>query len=291
MDFTHLYGTRVIKTLSDGSSQTIRGFLDRTEQNVAEGMLHVQFRVRMWMTAEKNDILLPCMGFTNVSTLWTLGDALPACKVIVGPAGAPEVTYDGCFVSDWVCSGQKGQNPIQLDIGFIGKTRVTANAGTFFVSNTNPPLFEGWVYGYPDGTYSTTRFNVLGADRYFPQFRLGAGYGVITEFNQSVNATSLCPTDHDITFGASSLYSVCDSSLDLLSEPMSGDTTGGPLTIDLEREVEATTYQTIFNLANAKLIAREHDIVKNDFNRLPIQARGYALASGGPALTITNVAS
>lgn len=291
LDFTHFYGDRVVKTLSDGSSQTIRGTLDRTEQNVAEGMLHVIFRVRMWMTALKNVVLLPCMGFTNVSTLWTLGDTLPACKVIVGPAGAPEITYDGCYVSDWFVMGQKGQNPIMIDIGFIGKTRVENPAGTFFISQSNPAMTEGWVYGYPDGTYSTTRFNLLGADRYFPMFRLGLNNGIVTEFNQNTNATNICPTDHDLTFGASSLYSVCDSSTDLVTEPMSGDTTGGPLTIDLERTVEATTYETIFNVANAKLIARDTSITKNDFNRLPIMARGYALAAGGPMLTITNVAS
>lgn len=291
IDFTHFYGDRVIKTLSDGSTQTVRGTLDRTELNVAEGMLHVAFRVRMWMSAAKNQVLLPCMGFTNVSTLWTLSDILPACKVIVGPAGAPEMTYDGCVVSDWICSGQKGQNPIMLDIGFIGKTRVTNAAGTFFTSQTSPAMTEGWVYGYPDGTYSVTRFNVLGADRYFPLFKLGLNNHVVTEFNQSTTATNLCPTDHELTFGSSSLYSVCDSSTDLLSIPMSGDTTGGPLTIDLERQVEATNYQTIFNVANAKLIGRDTSISKADFNRLPIMARGYALAAGGPMLTITNVAS
>lgn len=288
MDFNHFYGDRVIKTLSDGSSQTIRGTLDRVDKNVAEGMLHVRFRVKMWMSALKNEKLLQCMGLTNVSTLWTLGDTLPPCKVIVGPSGAPEVTYNDCIVTDWFVSGQKGQNPIQIDIGFVGKTRTTAAAGTFFVSQTNPALVEGYVYPYPDGTYSVTRFNVLGADRYFPLFRLGLDYHVIEEFNQSVVATNLCPTDHDLTFGASSLYSVCDSSTDLLSIPMSGDTSGGPLTIDLEREVEGDTFETIFNIANAKLIARDPSIVKNDFNRLPIMARGFATDSE-PLLKITNV--
>lgn len=291
MDFTHFYGERVVKTLSDGSSQTIRGVLDPVSTNVAEGMLHVQFRVRMWMSAAKNEILLPCMGFTNVSTLWTLVDLLPPCTVIVGPSGAPEVTYNNCVVTDWVCSGQKGANPIQLDIGFIGKTRVPNPAGTFFVSQTSPSMLEGYTYPYPDGTYSVTRFNVLGADRYFPLFRISNDNGVISEFNQSVSATNLCPTTHNLTFQSNTLYSVCDSSTDLLSVPMSGDVSGGPLTVDLERTVEATTYETIFMVANAKLIARDTSIEKNAYNRLPIQAKGYALPDGTPMLRVTNIAS
>ncbi len=288
MDFTHVYGITVVKTLSDGSSQTIRGRLNRTEQNVGEGVLIVRFRVVMWLTNPKFNILLPCMGFTNVSTLWTLVDALPEVKVIVGPAGAPEVTYDGCVVTDWNVIGRKGGDPIAIDIGFIGKTRTPHTAGTFFTSTTSPTLVEGWIYEFPDGSFNRTQFSLGGATRLFPIFKLGLNYHVIDEYLNSVTATNLCPTDHDLTFGTNSLYTVCDSTDDLLSEPMSGDTTGDPLVIDLQRTVDATTYITTFNVANLKLIARDPDITKTRFNMLPIQGRGYELAAGGPLLTITN---
>ena len=39
MDFVEVHSTKVFKSLSDGSSKTIRGTLDPINQNVAEGML------------------------------------------------------------------------------------------------------------------------------------------------------------------------------------------------------------------------------------------------------------
>ena len=291
MDFIDVHSTKVFKTLSDGSSKTIRGTLDPVDVNVAEGMLFVQFRTKLWLTAAKMAVLLPCLGFTNTSgNDWTLGDSLPASKIIVGPSGSPEVTYDGAVPTDVTWEGRKGSDPIMMDIGWIAKTRATANAGTFFVSQTSPAMTEGYVYPYPDGAYNVTRLEVEGADRLFPLFRLRLDYGVISEFNQSVTATNLCPTKHDLTFGASALYSTCDSSTDLLSVPMSGDVTGASLTIDLERLVGVTTYETIFNVANMKLLAQDPNIVKNDFIRLPINGKGYATDSTA-MLIITNVAS
>lgn len=290
MDFISVHSTKVFKSLSDGSSKTIRGTLDPVDVNVAEGMLFVQFRTKLWLTAAKMEILLPCLGFTQVGDDWTLVDALPASKIIVGPGGAPEVTYDGAVPTDVTWEGRKGSDPIMMDIGWIAKTRTTAAAGTFFVSTTSPAMTEGYVYPYPDGAYNVTTYNVQGADRQFPLFRLHLDYGTISEFNQSVTATNLCPTDHNLTFGASALYSTCDSTTDLLSDPMSGDVTGDSLTIDLERLVGATTYKTIFTVANMKLLAQDVNIVKHDFNRLPINAKGYS-SGGDPMLVITNVAS
>jgi len=290
LDFTHVYGTSVVKHISDGSSQTIRGTLDRVDSNVGEGMLIVRFRVQMWMTALKNEILLPVMGFTNVSTLWTLGDSLPETTAIVGPAAAPETTYGGCVITDWVASGRKGDDPILWDIGFIGKTRTPNPIGTFFVSQTDPAMTEGYTYPYPSGSYSHTQYTYMGATRHFPLFQLRHNYHVIDEYLNSVNATNLCPTDHDLTFGTNALYSTCDSTTDLLSEPMSGDTTGSQLIVDLQRTVGSDVYQTQFDVANVKLIARDFDISKNAFNRLPIFGRGYAPADGSRAmLQITNV--
>lgn len=291
MDFIEVHSTKVIKTLSDGSSKTIRGTLDPVEVNVAEGMLFIRFRTRLWITAAKMAILLPCLGAVNTSgNIWTLEDSIAPSKIIVGPSGAPEVTYDGAIPTDVIWEGRKGSDPQMMDIGWIAKTRVPATAGTFFISQTSPVMLEGYVYPYPDGQYNVTRFNLEGLDRQFPLYRLALDFGTIDEFNQSVTATNLCPTKHDLTFSASSLYSVCDSTTDLLSTPMSGDVTGDELVIDLERIVGATTYETIFTVANVKLIAQDPNIKKNDFNRLPINGKGYATVSS-PMLTITNKAS
>lgn len=290
MDFID-FVSKNVKSLVDGSEKAIRGTLDPIDTNVAEGVLFVQGRIRMWMTPQKNDILLPCFGFTESPTdTFTLGDSLPACKLIVGPSGSNEITYDNCLVTDWTMMGQKGSDPILLDIGWMGTTREPATAGTFFVSQTNPSMVEGYALPYPDGSASITRFNYLNIDRYFPMFRLSMDYGVIREFNQSVNATKLCPTKHELTFSTNALYSTCDSTTDLLETPMTGDVSGDDLVIDLQRVVGSATYRTIVTVANAKLIASDPSIRKNDWVRLPINIRGYATGAT-PLLSILNDAT
>jgi len=290
MDFIQ-FVSKSVKSIVDGSDKSIRGTLDPTGENVAEGMLFAQGRFRMWMTAAKNDILLPCFGATQSPTdTFTLGDSLPACVMTVGPAGSNEITYENCVVTDWVVTGQKGSDPILLDVGWMGTTRASASAGTFFLSQTSPAMVEGYAYPYPDGSASVTRFSYMGADRYFPMFRLAMDYGVIREYNQSVNATRLCPTKHELTFSTNALYSTCDSTNDLLETPMGGDVSGDDLVIDLQRTVGANTYRTIFTVANAKLIASDPSINKKDWIRLPINLRGFA-SGVTPLLSIVNDAT
>ena len=290
MDFNEFHSIKIVKTLSDGSTRAIRGSLDHRDTNVTEGMLFVQFRVRMWLTAAKMSILLPCMGMSNVSTLWTQNDAMPECKISLGPAGTKEHTFDGCVISDWVVSGQKGAEPIEIDIGFIGMTWTTQTALTFFASDTSPAMTEGYTYGFSTASPNVCSLSILGQTVYFPQFRLGMDYKLITEFNNSVTATNICPTDHVLTFATSALYSSCDGNEALLDTPLSGDVSGASLTLDFQRVISGpTTKQTKFVVANAKAVARAPSIKKADFNRLPINLQGYS-TSGAALLKVTNIA-
>lgn len=292
MDFISVHSTRYMKILSDGSIKTIRGTLDPSGFAVGEGMLFTQFRTRFWMTAAKMDILLPLLGFTESPTdTFTLGDSISETKVVIGPGGSKEVTYDGCIPSDWYVLGRKGGEPFMIDIGWYGKTRTTADAGTFFTSQTVPAMTEGYTYPYPDGSYNDTVYTVWSIARAFPMVRLAMDYGTIVEYNNSVTPTTICPTKHDLTFSTSALYSTCDSTTDLLETPMSGDTTGGNLTINLTRTVSPTTYRTQFAVANAKAIAQAPNIDKPDWIRLPINLRGYSPANGTPMLVVTNIAT
>lgn len=286
MDIIDFMPDRFVKVLSDGSIRSIRGKLDHNQNYANEGMQFVQFRVGMYMTALKNDTLLPIMGLTESPTdTFTLGDSLSSTTVVLGPSGSKEQTFTECYCGRWMLSGQKGMEPVRLDLWFTGKTWSEADAGTFFVSSTNPALTEGYPYSFTQGT-----MNLLGATRAFNQFRLVMDYGLITEFNNSVTATNICPTDHALQIGTSVLYSTCDGNTDLWTEPMGGDVTGSEFTLNFSRTVGAATYSTNFTVANAKLIARPPRVVKNDFLRLPINAVGFATGTS-PLLVVSNDAT
>lgn len=287
MDFIH-FTPNITKTLSDGSGNTIRGTLDHSGNSVAQGMLHVKFRTSFYMTAAKMDVLLPCLGFTESTDVWTLGNVLPLSTVVVGPSGAPEDTYSGCVPTDFVIMGRKGQDPVVIDIGWIGKTWASAAAGTFFTSQSSPAMTEGYAYPFAaTGSGNASSLNILGQSLAFPQFRLSMDYKILEEFNNSVTATNLCPSDHVLKFATSALYSTCDGNTDLWTEPMGGDITGASLTMNFQRLVGAANHQTQVVVANAKLIARAPEIKKNDYNRLPVNAVGYA-TDAAALLVITN---
>jgi len=288
MDFNNFHSLQIVKALTDGSKKAIRGTLDHLDTNPTEGLLFVKFRVSMWVTAAKMAVLLPMMGLTAVSSVYTLGDTLPECDVILGPPGTKEHTFSGCIVSDWVVQGQKGSDPIEIDIGFIGATYAGATNGTFFTSQSSPAMTEGYVYPMGTGTNNVCSLNALGQTVHFPQFRLAMNYHLLTEYNNSVTATNICPSDHELTFATSALYSSCDSTEPLFDTPFGGDTSGASLTLNLTRTLPGpTTHQTQFVVANMKAISRPPNIKKTDFNRLPINLQGYATSSTA-LLVVTN---
>lgn len=277
MDFIEFTPTKIVKTLSDGSQNVIRGTLDHGSTAAAEGIAFVEFRISMYMTAAKNDILLPLMGLAeSPSDTFTLADALPEAKVVLTPYGGKDFTFDNLLVSQWFVHGRKGSDPIRLDIDFVGKNWAEAASGTY----THGTIVEGLTYGFTQGSMT-----LEGATRYFNQFRLGLNYGLITEHNNSVYATNVCPTSHDLTFGSGVLYSTCDSNTDLYSIPMTSATaaTGSQLTLGFTRG----TVSTSFVVGNVKLIPRPPHIRKSDFNRLPLFGRGFAVGSN-PLLVCVN---
>lgn len=280
MDFIDFNPTKIVKTLADGSQNTIRGTLDHSSVAAAESIAFVEFRVSMYMTAAKMDVLLPLMGLAeSPSDTFTLADALPESKVVLTPYGGKDFTFDNLLVSQWFVHGRKGTDPIRIDIDFIGKNWAEAASGTY----THGTIVEGLPYGFTQGSMT-----LEGATRYFNQFRLGLNYGLVTEHNNSVYATNVCPTDHSLTFGTGVLYSTCDSTTDLYTIPMTSSTaaTGSQLTLGFTR----STVSTSFVVGNVKLVPRPPHIRKSDFNRLPVYGKGYAVGSGA-LLVVTNDAT
>ena len=291
MDFVDFQPTKIVKTISDAGAHAIRGTLDRIDTDVAEGLLFVQFRTRLYMTSAKMAVLLPCLGFINDSgDNWHLGDSLSYSKIIVGPANAPEDTYDNCVPTDFVVTGQKGADPVMIDIGWMGSSYASAAAGTFFTSQTSPAMTEGTVYPFGTGVNNTTQLQIASTTYYMPQVKLSVDYGLVTEYNNNVNVTNACPTNHDITLATSVLYSTCDATTGLFTSPVAGNVTGGAVSLSFSTTINSGN-TTTFSFANGKFIARPTRIVKNDFNRLPVVLKGYAQVQGGtlyPALSVVN---
>ena len=134
-----------------------------------------------------------------------------------------------------------------------------------------------------------------------PMVRISCDYKLTVEFLNSLTATNICPTDHELKIATSALYPLVDNTANGSTSgstylwngtngPMTGDVSGASFAWNLERAtvLNGSTFdQTQISVANIKSIARSFVFKKNDMVRLPIQFEGYA--SGSTALLqITN---
>ena len=285
MDFIE-FTPQIVKALSDGSEKAIRGTLDHQKNSATEGLLHVKFKISFFMTALKNDVLLPLLGMAESPTdTFTLGDTHPTATIVLGPNGNAEQTYTEALCTKWVVTGTRGGDPVRLDTWWTAKTITEAAAGTTFISQTNPALIEGFAYSFLHGTAI-----FAGETRKFYNFSLGADYREVVEYLNNTTASSVCVSDHALSFSCGVLWDICSGNEELWTSPLSGDTTGSQLTLSFSRTVGAATYSTTFVVANFKLIARPPRIVKNDLARLSVHGVGFA-DSSTPMLVVTNDAT
>ena len=291
---------QIVKKLADGSTKAIRGSLDHQQTSVAEGLLHLRFRTKMFVTSAVMDILWPQLGVTLTSYTGTLADTLPDTDWIIGAPGVKEETYGKCVPTDWKLFGAHGADPIMIDIGWEGRSYTTQANGTFF--GASPAYVEGYTYpfaaGAASGNASTLTYTMGGYSGTvgFPQFVMEMDYGIRAEYNNSITPTNLMPTDHILKFATSVLFNPADSASSTpstetyLDTPMSGDVTGASLVLNFQRAApfaSPSNYQTQLTVANMKGIARVPRIVKNDYVRLPMNLVGYA-TTGTALLTVVN---
>lgn len=287
LEFIEFDPVRIVRMLSDGSVEAIRGTLDRLADDVVKGLLYVDFRTSFYMTAQNMALLLPIMGFSATGNTYKIGDTLASTTVILGLNSCPEFVYGNAFISKWVIRGVRGGDPPRIDVWWRAYTRSEQPSGTFFVSQSSPALLTEYPYPFAGGTAMT-----FGGQSYqFYQVAFGLDYHLVSEFNNSDTATNICPTDHDITIGHGMLYAPCDNTTTLLTTPFSGDVTGGAYTLSFTTTVSMTTYSTSFSLPNVKLIAQQPGVTnKHDFTRMPFNGRGYAQGTH-LSMTCVNVAS
>lgn len=293
MDFLN-FRPQIVKVLADGAVKAIRGTLDHQATSVAEGVLHVKFRTSLWLTPEKMAILMLSLGFTAAGTTWTMGDVIPDSTIVLTPGGGPDWTFTGCIPSDFIISGQKGPDPIMIDIGWVGKTMTSLAGGTY----TYGTMLEGNPFAFATQGTGNANTVTLGAPYSqtikTPQIKLYMDYHLVVETNNSVTATNICPTDHDMTIGMSAMYSNCDATLALLdlpiggqspttATPLSGDVAGCTLVWNLQRLLaDGKNSQFQVSIPNVKPVAQFPRIVKNDYNRLPLNLKCFA--SGATAM-------
>lgn len=288
LQFIEFDPIRVMKTQSDGSKQAIRGRLDHDSNLVAEGILYVDYRIALYQTAENLDVLLPIMGGVESPTdTFTIADALASTTVILGINGCPEVTFGNSFCGKWVARGQKGGDPPRIDLWFRACSRTENPVNTHFTSQTSPSLLVEYPYAFAGGTimdYGGNPYN-------FNQYAIGMDYGLVAEWNNNVDATNICPTDHAINVAAGMFYAPCANTVvDLVTTPFSGDVTGGAFSLAFSRTVGMNTYSTTFNVGNVKPLGLQPAVRnKSDFVRLSFNAQGYAVGTS-PAMIINNVA-
>jgi len=296
MDFVE-FSPGIVKNYADGSTKAMRGTLDHNSISVTEGLLHVRFRTRFWVTAAKMNTLLLSLGFTASGDTWTIGDAIPQSTMVFTPDGSPDNTFAGLMPSDFVMAGQKGSDPNFIDIGWVGSGWTQAANGTY----SYPTITEGYPYAFgvtPNTGYAATF--TLGSpyslNLFVPQVRVQMDYKLAVEFNNSTVATSILPTDHVLTVSTSCLYDTADGFTNLVTLPLgipsstAPDVTGCSFAWDMKNLYGGSQNQTQVSIANVKPTARFPRIVKNDFNRLPLNFLAFASGST-PSMVITNVSS
>lgn len=284
-EFIQFVPTKIVQIASDGSTQAIRGTLDRNIIDVTYGLQFVEFYVDFWLHPTQLDTLLPLADMPESPTdTFVLGDALPTFfDIVLGMNNVKEQKFGNAVVSGWRIHGAKGDQPVKFTMRFVAESWTEQTAGTTFVSSSNPAMIDGPLMSFTNGTMT-----LQGSTRAFNQVSYDVDYALQKEFNNSQTLTNICPTSHDITIGTSVLYTTCDGNNDLITTPLGAvDQAASSFVLNFQRTVSAGNYQTQVTTPAVWLMPRPPAVQKRSFNRLPVQ--GIGLASGGtPACTILN---
>lgn len=275
MEFLKVSDGEVIH-LVDSGAQAITGSLDRDEDRVSQGLKVIKLKIEMEMTPLYLDTILPHIGFTVSTSVYTPTDDFSSLEFdVIVDRVAKVHTYTDCKVDKAVFSGQRGSRPVKLTLTLLAKTKTEANAGTFSANSTDP----GAPYVFHEGT-----FTALSSAREFDRFVLSINNNMFASFNNSQTASSICPTDREVSFAVSTPYT--SSETDLLTDAGT-DATGGAGILKFNR---STAPSTQFDLGNIKSIPMDPDVDGRTEIRLAQNYRVYATDST-PSIKITHASS
>lgn len=278
VNFTSFDGSRVVKTLTDGSVRAIRGEFDHTNADVVDGILFANFRITMHLTSAKAALLLPLMGFTTSGVTppvtHTTTDTLTEFDTVLTTDGGLDFTFEDAKVGRWMITGQKGTEPIRLELDCTAKNLVTAAAGTF----THGSMTSGSPYAF-DKTTLTHNSN----SQLYDRFALVVDHGLIVEHNNSQTATQICGSDRVITLGTSFPFSTCSDTTDFVDNPLAGlSDAAGVLTMTNGNLSTSFALASLIQTLTIPSVNR-----KKELTRLPLHWRGYKTASTA-SIRVTN---
>jgi len=308
--FVHFTGGEFTREFSDGGVNAIRGTLDHTQWQTVPGRVIPYFTVSMQLTQALAAGLLPYSGLTlanGVGVSFPVAETLAPfdlCIVLdTTTTYGRQYTFGECYIGVLTLAAQKGSSPPMITMRCVCKsfTPAAPDATTLATTGTEGQIFN----------FSEASLTAFGQVREFDRFRVSINYRLLVEHMNNVYPTHICPSDHDIDFMASTLYAskttgagggcLEPTNMSFLETPMSGDVTGGAVSLGFARAVTiggpAThTYLHQWDIPNAKIVPRFPDVTKADYIRMPLHMKGFrltdfstgAMTALGQALKITN---
>lgn len=254
--------------LTDNTERAIRGTLSRSKERVKEGLQVVDIAIRMNPSPAELDVILPLIGMVESPTdtftvidgsANTLGDF----TVIIDRV-AKVHTYANCKIDKAVFRGQKGADPIELELRIMGTTESEGAAGSFSAS----AIDTGIAYSFCEGVMTLDS-----TQRGYDRFALSIDNMIQRQFNNSCTATSLVPTDRAVTLATSVSYVAANTGL--YTTPATPDATGIVGSLAFTDGGQSTT----FTMINLKSIAQSPSIPGKTEIRLPLFYKAYKSGS------------
>lgn len=182
----------------DGSEESICGNLDHYKERVTEGIVLPKFTVKMQPTPEEYNTLLPWLGYSESTDVFTpISDfSSTGVTVLYFPVSALW-TYSGVQVDKAILRGSKGGPPLELELQCMGTGLTVTDGGSFSAStitSTTPYVFHNLTLSLAGNAEVFQSFVAVEDHKLFPQH------------NNSTFPTSLFPRDRLYYLGLDTPY-------------------------------------------------------------------------------------
>lgn len=195
--FTKFEDKSIFKMV-DGSEEAICGRLDRHKDRVTEGIIIPRFTLTMQPTPEEIDRILPWIGYSETSDVFTpITDfSSNGLDVEYSPV-ASLITYTGAMIDKAIWRGRKNGPPIELELECMATNIDIDDGGTFSASTftkTSPYAFN------------EANLSLGGSSELYQSLVLVEDHKLYMQHNNSVTPTSLRPQDRQFFLGLDTPY-------------------------------------------------------------------------------------
>lgn len=240
IEFVQFVPNGTVKSIVNGSENSIRGTLEQYVQRVVPGVLLAGFNVVLEPSyAEMTHLLTNVLGFNLSSGTYVLTDNVPSVDVYVDYDSKIH-RFSGAKCGAFTLVGQKGVGPVRLALSFQAENWETTSITFPSYSGINP----GIPYAFHTGTLTTG-----GVSRQYDRFSLSLDRKLFVEHNNSIRPTDICPTKTSVVFQTSFPYAA--GHYDPIDNALAG---AGAVAVVLQ--FQSGTKQTVWTMQNSVLIAR-----------------------------------